>query len=143
MSDQSGTTRRAARLELDERVAARLRDRLPVVAERTVSAITGEVPDYSGALTGAMREKIENAVRIALGTFLQLVEKAQSSDPSTPLTPALEAAYALGSGEARPAAAWTRCWPRTGWGRAWRGGRSPPPPSAAVRPPRRSPSSPS
>ncbi|SCG74702.1 PucR family transcriptional regulator [Micromonospora inositola] len=101
MSDQSGTTRRAARLELDERVAARLRDRLPVVAERTVSAITGEVPGYSGALTGTMREKIENAVRIALGTFLQLVEKAQSSDPSTPLTPALEAAYALGSGEAR------------------------------------------
>ncbi|WP_200216156.1 PucR family transcriptional regulator [Micromonospora coerulea] len=101
MSDQSGTTRRAARLELDERVAARLRDGLPVVAERTVSAITGEVPGYSGALTGAMREKIENAVRIALGTFLQLLEKAQSSDPSTPLTPALEAAYALGSGEAR------------------------------------------
>ncbi|RZU75043.1 PucR-like helix-turn-helix protein [Micromonospora kangleipakensis] len=101
MSDQSGTSRRAARLELDERVAARLRDRLPVMAERTVSAITGEVPGYSGALTGTMREKIENAVRIALGTFFQLVEKAQSADPSTPLTPALEAAYALGSGEAR------------------------------------------
>ncbi|SCL27649.1 PucR C-terminal helix-turn-helix domain-containing protein [Micromonospora rhizosphaerae] len=101
MLDQSGTTRRAARLELDERVATRLRDRLPVVAERTVSAITAEVPGYSGALTGAMREKIENAVRLALGTFLQLIEKAQSSDPSTPLTPALEAAYALGSGEAR------------------------------------------
>ena len=101
MSDQSGTTRRAARLELDERVAARLRDRLPVVAERTVSAITAEVPAYSGTLTGTMRDKIENAVRLALGTFLQLIEKAQSSDPSTPLTPALEAAYALGSGEAR------------------------------------------
>ena len=101
MSDQSGTTRRAARLELDERVAARLRDRLPVVAERTVSAITAEVPAYSGTLTGTMRDKIENAVRLALGTFLQLLEKAQSSDPSTPLTPALEAAYALGSGEAR------------------------------------------
>ncbi|MGC1212880.1 MAG: helix-turn-helix domain-containing protein [Micromonospora sp.] len=101
MSDQSGTTRRAAHLELDERVAARLRDRLPVVAERTVSAITAEVPAYSGTLTGTMRDKIENAVRLALGTFLQLIEKAQSSDPSTPLTPALEAAYALGSGEAR------------------------------------------
>ncbi|MGR6319093.1 helix-turn-helix domain-containing protein [Micromonospora soli] len=102
MSDESGMNHRAARLELDEQVAALLRDRLPVVAERTVSAITAEVPDYSGALTGTMREKIENAVRIALGTFLQLIERAQSStDPSTPLAPALEAAYALGSGEAR------------------------------------------
>ncbi|MFC4147930.1 PucR family transcriptional regulator [Micromonospora mangrovi] len=101
MSDESGTTRRAAHLELDEQVAGRLRDRLPVVAERTVSAITAEVPSYSGTLTGSMREKIENAVRIALGTFLQLLEGTQPSDPSTPLTPALEAAYALGSGEAR------------------------------------------
>ncbi|SCF24779.1 PucR family transcriptional regulator [Micromonospora mirobrigensis] len=102
MSDESTTTRRAAHLELDEWVAGRLRDRLPMVAERTVSAITAEVPSYSGALTGSMREKIQNAVRIALGTFLQLIEGTQSSaDPSTPLTPALEAAYALGSGEAR------------------------------------------
>ncbi|MCI4061207.1 helix-turn-helix domain-containing protein [Micromonospora sp. R77] len=101
MSDQSGTTRRAAHLELDEQVAGRLRDRLPVVAERTVSAITAEVPSYSGTLTGSMREKIENAVRLALGTFLQLLEGTQPSDPSTPLTPALAAAYALGSGEAR------------------------------------------
>lgn len=101
MSDGFGTNHRTARLELDAQVAALLRDRLPVVAERTVSAITAEVPDYSGALTGTMREKIENAVRIALGTFLQLIEGAQSADPSTPLAPALEAAYALGSGEAR------------------------------------------
>jgi hypothetical protein len=102
MSEQSGTTRYAAHLELDEQVAARLRDRLPLVAERTVSAITAEVPGYSGTLTGAMREKIENAVRLALGTFLQLIVGTQSTtDPSTPLTPALEAAYALGSGEAR------------------------------------------
>ncbi|MEU8263213.1 helix-turn-helix domain-containing protein [Micromonospora sp. NPDC048999] len=101
MSEDSWAAPRAAHLELDERVASRLRDHLPVVAERTVSAIIAEVPAYSGALTGAMRDKIENAVRIALGTFLQLIEGSQSADPSTPLTPALEAAYALGSGEAR------------------------------------------
>ncbi|MEV0154746.1 helix-turn-helix domain-containing protein [Micromonospora sp. NPDC050686] len=101
MSDETGTTRWAAHLELDEQVAGRLLDRLPLVAERTVSAITAEVPSYSGALTGSMREKIQNAVRIALGTFLQLIKGAQATDPSTPLTPALEAAYALGSGEAR------------------------------------------
>ncbi|MEV0810831.1 helix-turn-helix domain-containing protein [Micromonospora sp. NPDC050200] len=102
MTDPSGaTSHRAAHLELDERVADRLRGQLPVVAERTVSAITAEVPDYSGTLTGQMRDKIENAVRIALGTFLQLIERAEASDPSTPLSRALEAAYALGSGEAR------------------------------------------
>ncbi|MEV4482990.1 helix-turn-helix domain-containing protein [Micromonospora coxensis] len=102
MTDDSvGMSPRAAHLELDERVADQLRGRLPVVAERTVTAITAEVPDYSGTLTGQMRDKIENAVRIALGTFLQLIERAGESDPSTPLNRALEAAYALGSGEAR------------------------------------------
>ncbi|GIJ26617.1 hypothetical protein Vqi01_17790 [Micromonospora qiuiae] len=101
MAESSGTTHRAARLELDERVARELRDRLPLVAGRTITAITAEVPSYSGALTGQMRDKIENAVQIALGTFLQLLERCQATDPSTPLIPALEAAYTLGSGEAR------------------------------------------
>jgi hypothetical protein len=101
MSEGSGTSRHAARLELDELMAARLRAALPLVAERTVTAITAEVPAYSGTLTGQMREKIEYAVRLALDTFLQLVGRSQEADPSTPLAPALEAAYALGSGEAR------------------------------------------
>ncbi|MFC0100167.1 PucR family transcriptional regulator [Micromonospora marina] len=101
MTSEAGTGQRAAHLNLDAGVAETLRARLPMVAERTVTAITAEVPDYSGALTGAMRAKIENAVRIALGTFLQLIEGTQAFDPSTPLAPALEAAYALGSGEAR------------------------------------------
>ncbi|MDM4718743.1 helix-turn-helix domain-containing protein [Micromonospora sp. WMMA1363] len=101
MPDRSEATRRAARLDLDERVAGALCDRLPLLAERTVTAITAEVPSYSGTLTGQMRDKIENAVQIALGTFLQLIERSHGPDPSTPLVPALEAAYALGSGEAR------------------------------------------
>ncbi|PZG02033.1 PucR family transcriptional regulator [Micromonospora deserti] len=101
MAERSEATRRAARLELDAPVAGALRERLPLLAERTVTAITAEVPSYSGTLTGQMRDKIENAVQIALGTFLQLVEHSQAADPSTPLAPALEAAYALGSGEAR------------------------------------------
>ncbi|OZV83652.1 transcriptional regulator [Micromonospora echinospora] len=101
MSETSRATREAARLALDERVARELQDRLPLLAERTVTAITAEVPSYSGTLTGQMRDKISNAVQIALGTFLNLIEHAQGSDPSTPLAPALDAAYALGSGEAR------------------------------------------
>ncbi|SCL28125.1 PucR C-terminal helix-turn-helix domain-containing protein [Micromonospora pallida] len=101
MSETFRSTREAARLALDERVARELQDRLPLLAERTVTAITGEVPSYSGTLTGQMRDKISNAVQIALGTFLNLLAHPQGSDPSTPLAPALEAAYALGSGEAR------------------------------------------
>ncbi|MGN9811324.1 PucR family transcriptional regulator [Micromonospora sp. BQ11] len=101
MPESFEATRRAAHLELDERVAGALRDRLPVLAERTITAITAEVPSYSGALTGQMREKIEAAVQLALGTFLQLIERPRGGDPSTPLVSALEAAYALGSGEAR------------------------------------------
>ncbi|NIL64496.1 PucR family transcriptional regulator [Salinispora arenicola] len=101
MAERSEATRRAAGLDLDDRVAGELRDRLPLLAERTITAITAEVPSYSGTLTGKMRDKIENAVQIALGTFLQLVERSYGADPSTPLVPAVEAAYALGSGEAR------------------------------------------
>ena len=91
----------AAGLALDPRVAETLRDRLPIVAERTVAALTAEVPGYAGALTGTMRENIEMAVQMALGAFLRLAEQARDSDPSTPLQPALEGAYALGRGEAR------------------------------------------
>lgn len=101
MAESSRATREAARIALDERVARALQARLPLLAERTVTAITAEVPSYSGTLTNQMLDKISNAVQIALGTFLDLLEHAQGTDPSTPLTPALEAAYALGSGEAR------------------------------------------
>ncbi|XXG10596.1 helix-turn-helix domain-containing protein [Micromonospora sp. SH-82] len=89
------------RLSLGGPSARALRAQLPPLAQRTVTAITAEVPSYSGTLTGQMREKIENAVQIALGTFLNVMERPESTDPSIPLTPALEAAYALGSGEAR------------------------------------------
>ncbi|GGM23816.1 MULTISPECIES: PucR family transcriptional regulator [Micromonospora] len=101
MSDDFPAGPLPARFGLDEQASRALRDQLPALAERTVTRITAEVPSYSGTLTGQMREKIENAVQIALGTFLNLMERSQGIDPSTPLTHALAAAYALGSGEAR------------------------------------------
>ena len=91
----------AGGLALDPGVVAALSARLPVVAERTVEAVTAEVPGYAGALTGQMRANIELAVQTALGAFLRLAEQTRDSDPSTPLQPALEGAYALGRGEAR------------------------------------------
>jgi hypothetical protein len=102
MSTTPGPARRGAGgLELESRIVDTLRSRLPAVAEQTVAAVTVEVPGYAGALTGEMGENIENAVQMALGGFLRLAEHARDSDPSTPLGPALDAAYALGRGEAR------------------------------------------
>src|SRR5680860_151507 len=97
----SPAARGAADLALDERVTATLRAQLPTVAEQTVAAVTIEVPSYAGALSGEMGANIENAVQMALGTFLRLAEHSEDSDPGTPLEPALEAAYGLGRGEAR------------------------------------------
>jgi hypothetical protein len=90
----------AGGLALPPQVAGALRDSLPGVAERTVAAVTAEVPGY-GELTGQMGANIERAVQTALGAFLRLAEQARGADPSTPLEPALEGAYALGRGEAR------------------------------------------
>ena len=92
---------RTTGLALDPEVVATLGAHLPRVAERTVEAITAEVPGYAGALTGEMRANIELAVQMALGAFLRLAEQAQDADPSTPLQPAIEGAYGLGRGEAR------------------------------------------
>ena len=88
-------------LALDPAIVATLRARLPVVADRAVAALTAEVPGYAGTLTAEMRGNIEQAVQMALAAFLRLAEQSRDSDPSTPLQPALEGAYALGRGEAR------------------------------------------
>src|SRR6478672_6665123 len=97
----SPTTRGAAWVEIDDAVMAALRDRLPGVAAETIAAVTVEVPSYTGALSGSMGANIEAAVQMALGGFLKLAGGSRGSDPSTPLGPTLEGAYALGRGEAR------------------------------------------
>ena len=94
----SGVT---ARIALDPRLLDLLRRRLPDVANHTIAAVTDEVPSYAGAFGGPMGENIENAVQMALAGFLRLAARGRSGDPGTPLSPALEGAYALGRGEAR------------------------------------------
>ncbi|WP_264892232.1 PucR family transcriptional regulator [Mycobacterium kiyosense] len=74
---------------------------LPAMAERTVTAITIEVPSYADAFSGHMGQNIENAVQTSLGVFLRLATRAADSDPGPPLSPALDGAYELGRGEAR------------------------------------------
>src|SRR3954453_22746728 len=144
----SATAVGAADLELDERVASALRALLPTVAGETVAAIIVEVPSYASDLSGQMGTNISAAVEMALGGFLKLASRSRDADPSTPLRPALEAAYALGRGEARggrggrrprsaaarraAGARWTRCWRPPGSPPASPGGRWParPPPPA-------------
>jgi hypothetical protein len=94
----SAATERAAALRLSPEVLAQLKGALPGVATHAVEAIIDEVPSYASAreyLVG----NIESAVRVALGTFLNIA--ARSDDPITPLGPAREASYSLGRGEAR------------------------------------------
>jgi hypothetical protein len=88
-------------LELADDVAAALQAVLPRMAERTISAVTVEVPSYTDAFSGRMGQNIENAVQMALGAFLRLAVRAQDSDPAATLSPALDGAYELGRGEAR------------------------------------------
>ena len=88
-------------LELADDVVAELQAVLPRMAERTVTAVTVEVPSYAEAFSGRMGQNIENAVQLALGAFLQLAVRAHDADPTTTLTPALDGAYELGRGEAR------------------------------------------
>ncbi|OBA93234.1 transcriptional regulator [Mycobacteriaceae bacterium 1482268.1] len=88
-------------LELADDVVAALQAVLPRMAERTVSAVTVEVPSYTDAFSGRMGHSIENAVQMALGAFLRLAVRAEDSDPAATLSPALDGAYELGRGEAR------------------------------------------
>jgi hypothetical protein len=88
-------------LGLGTELTAALEAQLPAVAEHTVAAVIAEVPGYGGAWAGPMGAQINRAVEMALGGFLSLAARTEGSDPSTPLGPTLEGAYALGRGEAR------------------------------------------
>jgi hypothetical protein len=94
-------TARFTGLELGDNVVAALQAVLPKMAERTVSAVTVEVPSYTDAFSGRMGQNIESAVQMALGAFLRLAVRAEDSDLAATLSPALDGAYELGRGEAR------------------------------------------
>src|SRR3954453_19299137 len=88
------------RIALDNRLLDLLRRRLPDVATHTSAAGTDEGASYAGAGGGPLGDNIENAVQMALAGFLRLAARGRS-DQATPLSPALDGAYALGRGEAR------------------------------------------
>jgi hypothetical protein len=88
-------------LRLTKRTISELREAVPGVAERTVSAITDDVPSYSHALSGPMGETIRTAVQLALAGFISLAARSRGGAAQTPTAPAVDGAYQLGRGEAR------------------------------------------
>ena len=93
-------------LVLDPALVAALRERLPAVAPLTIDAVTAAVSEYGARLAGEqltarLRETLVSSVELALGGFLRVAEQSGTADAGTPLQPVLDAAYALGRGEAR------------------------------------------
>ncbi len=88
-------------LRLNRGTVSDLRNILPEVAERTVAAITADVPSYSDALSGPMGEAIRTAVELALGGFISLAGSTREGAVQKPTAPAVDGAYQLGRGEAR------------------------------------------
>jgi hypothetical protein len=87
------------RPSLDGPVLAALQGRLHEVAQKTIDSVAEEVPGYRGTLDDAAQAILAQAVEGALSGFLSLA--AADQDPSAPLAPALQGAFALGQGEAR------------------------------------------
>ncbi|WP_307816497.1 PucR family transcriptional regulator [Nocardioides limicola] len=94
-------------LRLPGDVVEAMRADLPETAEQVVVAVISEVPSYSEPFRGRMGRTIETAVGIALGGFLDLaatgIDKLDGTDGALGerVQTVLEAAYALGRGEAR------------------------------------------
>jgi hypothetical protein len=85
--------RQVTGLVLNDLVVTALQGVLPAVAEHTVAAVTVEVPSYADAFSGRMGRRIEGAVKMALGAFLQLAARPHDSDPGPTLSPASTRCY--------------------------------------------------
>jgi hypothetical protein len=88
-------------LRLPAAVVTVMRRDITGVAEQVVAAVINEVPSYSDPFRGQMGRNIEIAVKTALEGFLDLAARREGIDAGDQIESVLEAAYALGRGEAR------------------------------------------
>lgn len=88
-------------LRLPADIAAQMRTGIGGVAEQVIAAVIGEVPSYRDPFRGQMGRNIEIAVKTALDGFLDLASRREGIDAGEQIEAVLEAAYALGRGEAR------------------------------------------
>lgn len=94
------TASRAAALDLGEAVVAAMKAQLHEAAAATIPAIAAEVPSYQ-ELGDREQENLAQAVELALRGLVSVASKAPHVDQVAPLARQLDAAYALGRGEAR------------------------------------------
>lgn len=90
-----------AGLRLPTPVAEQMRAGMSGVAEQVVAAVISEVPSYRDPFQGEMGRNIEIAVKTALDGFLDLASRREGIDAGEQIEAVLDAAYALGRGEAR------------------------------------------
>jgi hypothetical protein len=95
------TTRQEMGLRLPADVVDVLRRDVTGAAEQVIAAIINEVPTYSDPFRGKMGRNIEVAVKVALEGFLDLASRREGIDAGDQIEAVLDAAYALGRGEAR------------------------------------------
>lgn len=88
-------------LRLPTPVAEVIRAQIAQVAELVIAAVISEVPSYRDPFRGEMGRNIEIAVKVALDGFLDLASRDEGIDSGEQIEAVLDAAYALGRGEAR------------------------------------------
>lgn len=93
--------RQTMALHLPARVVSVMRRDIVGIAEQVIAAVINEVPSYSDPFRGAMGRNIEVAVKVALEGFLDLAARREGIDAGDQIESVLDAAYALGRGEAR------------------------------------------
>jgi hypothetical protein len=93
--------REAMALRLPTGIAAQMQQDMAGVAEQVIAAVISEVPSYRDPFQGQMGRNIEVAVKVALDGFLDLASRREGIDAGEQIETVMEAAYALGRGEAR------------------------------------------
>jgi len=88
-------------LRLPADVASQMRRGMEGVAEQVIAAVINGVPSYRDPFRGQMGRNIEIAVKVALDGFLDLASRREGIDAGEQIDTVMEAAYALGRGEAR------------------------------------------
>ena len=88
-------------LRLPTDVAGQMRRDMEGVAEQVIAAVISSVPSYRDPFRGQMGRNIEIAVKVALDGFLDLASRREGIDAGEQIETVMEAAYALGRGEAR------------------------------------------
>ncbi|MCZ4498415.1 MAG: putative transcriptional regulator, PucR family [Marmoricola sp.] len=88
-------------LRLPAPIAEEMRLSMTGIAEQVIAAVISEVPSYRDPFQGRMGRNIEVAVKVALDGFLDMASRREGIDAGEQVEAVLEAAYALGRGEAR------------------------------------------